>query len=141
MNNSHGRVNRCAHPDRGKASDESVKFGGGGANPQEERDLDEDDEERTDTRDRTLSELDSERWRSNTYRHTILKTIRSALKEKMLAIPRAKHRIMHSTPVLYGSKSVSLQKLQNDDQELPGTEKRFYTIGNYIAALHNSRRQ
>jgi hypothetical protein len=32
--------------------------------------------------------------------HKMLKIIRTALKEKILAIPTARHRIMHSTPVL-----------------------------------------
>lgn len=35
-----------------------------------------------------------------THMHRILKTMRTALNEKMLAIPTARHRMMHSTPVL-----------------------------------------
>lgn len=40
---------------------------------------------------------------NETHRHRMLKTMRTALNEKMLAMPRAKQRIMQITPVLVES--------------------------------------
>jgi hypothetical protein len=67
--------------------------------PQQERDLNEDNQQAAHTKLLVCVPTTAERDQTNTYRQMTEKII-TRLKWKMLAIPRAIHRKMHNTPIL-----------------------------------------
>jgi hypothetical protein len=78
-------------------ADEGIEFWGRRANAKEQRDLDEDDEERG----HSALGQHCQRCRGiiNTYKQTMLNAI-TKVGWKMFAMPSAKQRTMHNTPVL-----------------------------------------
>jgi hypothetical protein len=95
---AHDEVDGGAHVVGAEFPDKGVELGRGRADAEEERDFDEDDDEGAYSVQQVSHEGRS-RSRVGAYKQTMLNAI-TKLAWKMLAIPSAKQRNMHSTPVL-----------------------------------------
>jgi hypothetical protein len=98
LDNAHNGIYRSSHIIGCESSNEGIEFLGGRTDSQEEWHFNEDKNAARDTGDVSLDTYYSSN--SLTHMHKMLKMIRTALKEKILAIPTARHRMIHSTPVL-----------------------------------------
>lgn len=96
---AHDEVDGGAHVVGAEFADEGVELRGGRADAEEERDFDEDDNKGAYSVQRVSSEK-RPRTRVGAYKQTMLKAITKLGVWKMFAIPSAKQRNMHSTPVL-----------------------------------------
>ena len=109
LHQTHDAVHARTHRIGREAAHEFVEAWGGRADAQQEGDLEEDEDEAGDSaRWRGLvsegrEEREKEGGKWEVYRHIMLKIMRRE-KLKMLAMPRARQRIMQRTPVLVGGR-------------------------------------
>ena len=101
LDEAHGQVDGRTHVVCRDAADERVESGRGRTYAQQKRHLDEDDDE---ARASGRPGVSPARSRTRpTHMQMMLKAITTRWKRKMLAMPTAKQRRMHSTPVLQGN--------------------------------------
>jgi hypothetical protein len=95
---AHDEVDGGAHVVRAESTNESVEFWGSGTDAEEEWNLDEDDDGRV-CSIRNISVRLREVAVEPTYKHTALNAMTKVVRNKFES-PSAKHRGIHSTPVL-----------------------------------------
>lgn len=100
LDRTHDGIHRSAHPVGGEPANEGVELFGGRADSQQPGYFNKDEDKGRHTAHGQYLKAGGDSIVQTTYRQMILNTMRPALKEKMLAIPRAKHSTMHTTPVL-----------------------------------------
>ena len=94
-------VESSAHVVRLDLADKAIEFGGRGADTEEQRDFNKDNEERGHSASTVNTTEDAgAQWK--TYKQTMLNAMTNVA-WKMFAIPSAKQRMIHSTPVLFAS--------------------------------------
>ena len=99
LDDAHDQVDASAHVVGRHAADKGIEFGRRRTDPEEEGDLDEDEDKGRGSDGRQRPENLPTRGGPRSHKQMMLKMMMMG-KWRMLAMPRAKHRKMHSTPDL-----------------------------------------